>query len=108
MLEEAVREIQASDWGDRAGLVLGRRGWNHGLAGIVAGQLVTRYARPVMVIGFDDDGVGRGSVRGPKGARLYDALQAVSDLLQRFGGHQGAAGVESGSSSWQRCGNASS
>jgi single-stranded-DNA-specific exonuclease len=45
------------------------------------------------VIGFEG-GVGRGSVRGPRGSRLYDALKAVSPVLSRFGGHQAAAGLE--------------
>jgi single-stranded-DNA-specific exonuclease len=94
MLEEAVVEVEARGWAERASLVLGRKGWNHGLAGIVAGQLVARYGRPAIVIGFDDAGLGRGSVRGPKGARLYEALAAASDLVERFGGHQAAAGLE--------------
>ena len=94
MLEEAVADVEARGWAERASLVLGRQGWNHGLAGIVAGQLVARYGRPAIVIGFDDAGLGRGSVRGPKGARLYEALAAASDLVERFGGHQAAAGLE--------------
>jgi len=59
----------------------------------VAGRLVERFSRPVIVIGFRD-GHGRGSVRGPAGARLYDALGQCQDVLSRFGGHQQAAGVE--------------
>jgi single-stranded-DNA-specific exonuclease len=47
----------------------------------------------VIVVGFDEDH-GRGSVRGPKGARLHDLLSTVHDVLVRFGGHQAAAGVE--------------
>src|SRR5690606_6029564 len=39
-------------------------------------------------------GHGRGSVRGPAGSRLHDALSAVSPVLERFGGHQAAAGLE--------------
>ena len=43
--------------------------------GIVAGRLADRYARPVIVVGFQG-GVGRGSVRGPEGAQLHAALSA--------------------------------
>ncbi len=50
--------------------------------------------RPVIVVGFEESGHGRGSVRGPKSARLHDALSRVGDALTRFGGHQAAAGVE--------------
>jgi single-stranded-DNA-specific exonuclease len=94
MLEEAILEVESAGWAECASLVVGRPGWNHGLAGIVAGQLVARYSRPAIVIGFDHSGRGRGSARGPKGARLYQALQAAGDLVERFGGHQAAAGLE--------------
>jgi single-stranded-DNA-specific exonuclease len=45
------------------------------------------------VIAIEGD-VGRGSVRGPRGSRLYDAVAAGADLLERFGGHQAAAGLD--------------
>lgn len=93
MVEEAARDIELNGWADRAALTLGRPGWNHGIVGIVAGRLADQYQKPVIVVGFEG-AVGRGSVRGPAGARLFDALSAVSGSLLRFGGHQAAAGVE--------------
>ena len=92
MVASAIEEIEREGWGDRAGIVVGREGWNHGIVGIVAGNLVRRYGKPVAVVGFEG-GTGRGSVRGPKGARLYDALASAADCLERFGGHQAAAGL---------------
>ncbi len=93
MLEEAIQEIEAQGWQHRSALTLGRQGWNHGIVGIVAGRLADQYQKPVIVVGFDGP-QGRGSVRGPAGARLHDALSRVGDTLLRFGGHQAAAGVE--------------
>ncbi len=93
MLSEAHEEIEREGYASRAALVLGRPGWNHGIVGIVAGRLAEHYQRPVIVVGFDGD-QGRGSVRGPAGAELYSALEGVSDVLVRFGGHQAAAGLE--------------
>ena len=93
ILEEATSEIELLGLGERPGIVVGREGWNHGIVGIVAGKLAARHARPVIVIGFEG-GIGRGSVRGPRGFRLYDALEKVSGLLVRFGGHQAAAGLQ--------------
>ena len=93
MLDEALAEVEREGYRDRAALVLGREGWNHGIVGIVAGRLASELQRPVAVIGFER-GIGRGSVRGPKGARLHDALSACASLLRRFGGHQAAAGLE--------------
>jgi single-stranded-DNA-specific exonuclease len=93
MVAEAIAEIERDGYAERSAIVVGREGWNPGVVGIVAGRLSDRYRRPAIVIGFEG-GVGRGSVRGPKGARLHDALSSVSALLDRFGGHQAAAGLE--------------
>jgi single-stranded-DNA-specific exonuclease len=93
MLQEALVEVERERYGERAAVVVGREGWNHGIVGIVAGRLAADLKRPVAVIGFDK-GIGRGSVRGPKGARLHDALTACAPHLRRYGGHQAAAGLE--------------
>jgi single-stranded-DNA-specific exonuclease len=93
MFVDACAEVERQGFERDAAIVIGRGGWNPGIVGIVAGRLVDRYQRPVIVIGFDA-GVGRGSVRGPAGARLHDALSDASDVLLRFGGHQAAAGLE--------------
>lgn len=93
MIAEAVEEIERESWADRAAIVIGRADWNHGIVGIVAGRLVGRYGKPCVVIGFED-GRGRGSVRGPAGSRLHDALTDSKSVLERFGGHQAAAGLE--------------
>jgi single-stranded-DNA-specific exonuclease len=93
MFVEACEEVERSGFSRDAAIVVGRSGWNPGIVGIVAGRLVDRYQCPVIVIGMDA-GSGRGSVRGPIGARLHDALCEASDVLVRFGGHQQAAGLE--------------
>ena len=93
MVAEALAEVRAERWDEAPAVVIGREGWQHGIVGIVAGRLADELRRPVVVVGFED-GVGRGSVRGPRGSRLYDALKAVSPVLERFGGHQAAAGLE--------------
>ncbi|HLV22990.1 MAG TPA: single-stranded-DNA-specific exonuclease RecJ [Polyangiaceae bacterium] len=93
MLAEALEEIEQQGYAARPAIVLGRPGWNHGIVGIVAGRLADRFAKPAIVVGFDG-ARGRGSVRGPAGARLHDALRGCSEVLLRFGGHQAAAGVE--------------
>ncbi|HET9931111.1 MAG TPA: single-stranded-DNA-specific exonuclease RecJ [Polyangiaceae bacterium] len=93
MTTEALEEIEREGYADRRAIVLGREGWNHGIVGIVAGRLSERFRRPVVVFGFTQ-GHGRGSVRGPSGARLHDALSLCVSTVLRFGGHQAAAGVE--------------
>jgi single-stranded-DNA-specific exonuclease len=93
ILAEASEEIQRERYDEAPAIVVGREGWNHGIVGIVAGRLAEEHRRPAVVFGFSD-GLGRGSVRGPAGSRLHDALSACQSLVLRFGGHQAAAGVE--------------
>jgi single-stranded-DNA-specific exonuclease len=93
MLEEALAEVEREGYRNDSAIVIGRDGWNHGIVGIVAGRLASQLEKPVVVIGFEH-GIGRGSVRGPRGARLHDAVSACAPLLRRFGGHQAAAGLE--------------
>jgi single-stranded-DNA-specific exonuclease len=93
MARQAVQEIERCAYQLRAAIVVGQEGWNHGIVGIVAGRLAEAYNRPVVAIGFQD-GHGRGSLRGPAGSRLFDALERCKDLVVRYGGHQAAAGVE--------------
>jgi len=76
---------------DRRTLVLAGAGWHRGVIGIVAQRVVERYHRPALVIGVED-GVGVGSGRSIKRFHLLEALTAVSDLFDRFGGHAQAAG----------------
>jgi len=73
-------------------IVLGKPGWHAGIVGIVAGRLASRFGKPTIVIGFDG-ATGRGSVRGPAGFPLHDALTLAKGALLSFGGHQAAAGV---------------
>jgi len=90
--QQAAELGRASPAAGRAALVLADEGWNHGIVGIVAGRLADELGLPTMVIGFEGE-IGRGSVRGPAGFRLYDAVFACREHLLRFGGHQAAAGV---------------
>lgn len=95
ILAEARQMLSELPADQRSAIVLGKEGWNHGIVGIVAGRLADELSVPVAVVGFHQ-GLGRGSVRGPPGARLHDALARSSSTLIRFGGHQAAAGVELG------------
>jgi single-stranded-DNA-specific exonuclease len=76
---------------ERYSLVLSSEGWHRGVIGIVAQRVVDRYHRPTLVIGVED-GVGFGSGRSIMRFHLLEALGAMSDLFDRFGGHAQAAG----------------
>ena len=68
--------------------------WHRGVLGIVASRLVERLHRPVFVLGRNpDDGLASGSGRSIPAFHLLDALESMSDMFVRFGGHAHAAGV---------------
>jgi single-stranded-DNA-specific exonuclease len=75
-----------------AGFVLAGDGWHPGVVGIVASRVVERYGRPAFLIAFDGD-IGKGSGRSISRFDLHAALLACGDLLERYGGHQMAAGL---------------
>jgi len=79
----------ARDWG----IVLSGQNWHWGVIGIVASRLQKRYHRPTIVIGLNDDGMGKGSGRSIDGISIVKALQASAELLELFGGHDMAAGL---------------
>lgn len=93
MVEEALADVKDGGFADHPGIVVARQGWHPGVVGIVAGRLADQLGKPTIVVGLEG-AKGRGSVRGPRGFPLHDALTASRDALVGFGGHQAAAGVE--------------
>jgi single-stranded-DNA-specific exonuclease len=90
---EALAMLEDPELARLPAIVLGKQGWHPGVVGIVAGRLASRFGKPTIVLALDGAG-GRGSVRGPAGFSVYDALARVRDVLIGFGGHHAAAGVE--------------
>jgi single-stranded-DNA-specific exonuclease len=76
-----------------AAIVVGAPGWHPGVLGIVASRISRKYHRPTIVIAFEADGGGKGSGRSIEGLNLVEALQRCSGVLEKFGGHEMAAGL---------------
>src|SRR4030095_5130953 len=94
ILAEAIVTIEKQfDAARDAGIVSGARGWHPGVLGIVASRIARKYHRPTIVIGFDENGIGKGSGRSIEGLNLVDALTRCAATLEKFGGHEMAAGV---------------
>jgi single-stranded-DNA-specific exonuclease len=76
-----------------AAIVVAANGWHPGVLGIVASRISRKYHRPTIVIGFEANGVGKASGRSIEGLNLVEALQRCSGTLEKFGGHEMAAGL---------------
>lgn len=65
--------------------------WHEGIVGLVAGKLNEKYHRPILVGTRSKEGI-RGSARSIEGFNITKALTECSIYLDRYGGHEQAAG----------------
>ena len=91
--EEAMQRVEEEiDLEEEWSIVLASCNWHPGVIGIVASRLVEKYHRPTILISLAEE-PGKGSGRSIDGFDLHGALQTLSPLLERFGGHKMAAGL---------------
>lgn len=91
-LREATTMLEAGfDPARDRGLVLASERWHPGVIGIVASRIVELVHRPTVLVALGPE-EGKGSGRSIPGFHLYEAMQACSTHLIRFGGHRAAAG----------------
>ncbi len=77
---------------DTRAIVLAHPDWHTGVVGIVCSRLVERFARPTILM-RSEGGECHGSGRSVRGFSLHGALRACETHLERFGGHDMAAGL---------------
>jgi single-stranded-DNA-specific exonuclease len=93
IVQAAEGRIAQENLSESVAIILGDRDWHPGVLGIVASRIARRYHRPTIIVGFDDAGFGKGSGRSIPGLSLVNALGRCGDLLEKFGGHEMAAGL---------------
>src|SRR5438067_3888564 len=94
IFDAAIEQIEAhSDAARDAAIIAGGRAWHPGVLGIVASRIVRKYHRPAIVIGFDENGIGKGSGRSIEGLNMVAALTHCANSLDKYGGHEMAAGL---------------
>ncbi|HUF12427.1 MAG TPA: single-stranded-DNA-specific exonuclease RecJ [Longimicrobiales bacterium] len=95
-LREALDELDASGFDAERdfAVVLAREDWHPGVIGIVASRIAERVHRPAVLIALRGGAAGRGSGRSIRGFDLVDGLRACASMLDRFGGHRAAAGLD--------------
>lgn len=73
-------------------LMVWGEGWHVGVIGLAAGRLCQQYACPACALSLEN-GLMHGSLRSVPGVNIHRCLQQCDDLLERYGGHEQAAGV---------------
>lgn len=67
-------------------------GFHRGVLGIACSKIVEMTGRPTLICAINEEGLAHGSARSINGFHLVEALDAVSDVLVKYGGHPMAAG----------------
>lgn len=73
-------------------IVIPHENWHHGIVGIVSSKITEKFYKPSILLALDGD-EAKGSGRSVSGFNLFGALESCSDLLEKFGGHELAAGL---------------
>lgn len=91
--KEAKQQIVDRSLLEKEVIVLSSENWHAGVIGIVASRILEEYYKPVFLIALKN-GEGRASARSVPGYHLFLALQACSQYLVSYGGHEMAAGFK--------------
>ncbi|MBK7600963.1 MAG: single-stranded-DNA-specific exonuclease RecJ [Acidobacteria bacterium] len=67
-------------------------GFHRGVVGIACSKIVEMTGRPTLICSINEQGMAHGSARSINGFHMVDALDTVSDILVKYGGHPMAAG----------------
>ncbi len=89
---EALDQIKDNNEKEGFTTVVYHENWHKGVIGIVASRLIETYYRPTIVFTKSGDKLAA-SARSVKDFDVYNALEAVSEHLEQFGGHMYAAGM---------------
>jgi len=89
---EAIKQIEKNHLDKNNTLVICGENWHHGVIGIVASKITENYFKPSILLSLED-GICKGSGRSIPGFDLHVALTKCSDVLEKFGGHSMAVGL---------------
>ncbi|MEG2583738.1 MAG: single-stranded-DNA-specific exonuclease RecJ [Oscillospiraceae bacterium] len=93
MFKEAIEYIENHpEIKDDKVIIIPHENWHHGIVGIVSSKITEKFYKPSILFAIDGD-EAKGSGRSVKGYNLFGALENSSDLLEKFGGHELAAGL---------------
>ncbi len=93
IFNEVIQKIETNNLNDKKAIILGGKGWHHGVIGIVSSKITDMYFKPSILLSIEEDGIGKGSGRSIPGFDLHDALMKCSNNIEKFGGHSMAVGI---------------
>lgn len=97
---KSLKEVKETLDDTKASIIIKSKELHEGIVGIIAGNLADQYQKPSIVFSqceIDGNVAWKASGRSIEGVNLYELLSSIkndnSDLIYKFGGHAGAAGL---------------
>lgn len=90
--EDCILKLSNTCVSDLKAIVLHSENWHSGVLGIVCAKLTEKFNKPVCLL-TKVDNVYKGSIRSLPGIDIFKMLSKCNDILVKFGGHSGAAGL---------------
>ena len=90
---EAVQQISYTEQDKKSSIIVYNPNWNKGIVGITASRITELYYKPTLVFTDGSKSEMVASARSVSDFDIYKALEKCSHLLEKFGGHQAAAGL---------------
>ena len=91
-VKEAICQVNDNYLNDTV-LVIYMPDLHESLAGIVAGRVREHFYKPTIVMTNSENGLRKGSGRSIEGYHMFDALVECGEYIEKFGGHELAAGL---------------
>lgn len=97
--EEAYAKVEKThDFANDPVIIVSDEKWHNGIIGIVASRVTEKFGCPSILISFEGcegkpDDFGKGSGRSVRGLNLVETLSTCDEYLEKYGGHELAAGL---------------
>lgn len=92
--KEAIAKVEKENLLENSIIVIAGK-WVKGIIGPTASRIVERFHRPTIIFS-EDKNAYCGSARSIEGVNLVEIITPLADILKKFGGHKGAAGITVG------------
>lgn len=93
IFENAVEIIEKEELYKDGIIIVAKENFHHGVIGIVASKILDKYYKPTIIMEIKQkEGIATASCRSIEGFNIVEAIDEFSELLEKYGGHSGAAG----------------
>lgn len=89
-----IIEKSLSEYNTNEPSIIVKGDFHEGIIGILASRVCHEYGKPTIIFTKTEDGTYKGSGRSIESVDLHKTISTMTDMLENFGGHKMAVGVE--------------